>query len=93
MEEYMLPCTNKSIFGVECLGCGTQRAFALILQGDFIAAFKMFPAIYTTLLLFLFVGLHFIDRTRNYTKGIIFFAITNAVIMIFSFALKHFNIL
>ncbi len=89
MEEYMLPCTNKAIFGVECLGCGTQRAMALLLRGEFWAAFKMFPAIYTTLLLFLLIGLHFIDKSRNYTKFIVFFAITNAVIMVIAYFYKQ----
>ena len=53
MEDYMLPCLHKEIFGVDCLGCGIQRATALLFRGEFIAAFKMYPAIYT---LFLLVG-------------------------------------
>ena len=85
----MLPCSNKAIFGVECLGCGTQRAMALLLHGEFWAAFKMFPAIYTTLLLFLLIGLHFIDKSRNYTKFIVFFAIANAVIMVIAYFYKQ----
>lgn len=89
MEEYMLPCMNKKIFGVECMGCGTQRALYLLCQGDFVGAFKMFPAIYTMLLLFLFVFLHFIDKKRNYNKMIVFFAIINAVIMVIAYIYKH----
>ncbi|WP_448607690.1 DUF2752 domain-containing protein [Paenimyroides ceti] len=86
----MIPCVNKTIFGVECMGCGTQRAIAFLLRGDFIAAFKMFPAIYTTLLLFLFIGIHFIDSSRKYHKIIISLAIVNALIMIISYFYKHF---
>lgn len=55
VEDYMLPCINKKIFGIECLGCGTQRAAALLFKGEFIAAYKMYPAIYTLILLVLFV--------------------------------------
>ena len=55
MEDYMLPCLNKELFGVECLGCGIQRAAALLFRGEFIAAFKMYPAIYTLILLVLFL--------------------------------------
>ena len=47
LEEYMLPCLNKKLFGVDCLGCGIQRALSLLIHGEFIAAFKMYPAIYT----------------------------------------------
>lgn len=91
MEEYMIPCMNKTLFGVECFGCGTQRALLLLFQGDFIGAFKMFPAIYTTILFFLFVALHFIDKSRNYRSFLIIFAIVNAIIMVGSYFYKHFN--
>ncbi|WP_375240011.1 DUF2752 domain-containing protein, partial [Aurantibacter sp.] len=46
----MLPCLNKKIFGFECMGCGMQRSTLLIFKGEFINAFKMYPAIYTLLL-------------------------------------------
>lgn len=88
MEEYMVPCMNKKLFGIECFGCGTQRSFWLLLQGDFVGAFKMFPAIYTTVLLFAFIGLHFIDKSRNYQKIIIGLAISNAIIMVASYFYK-----
>ncbi len=88
MEEYMVPCMNKKLFGIECFGCGTQRSFWMLLQGDFVGAFKMFPAIYTTILLFAFIGLHFIDKSRNYKNMIIGLAIANAVIMVVSYFYK-----
>ena len=91
LEKYMLPCVNKKMFGVECLGCGTQRAFMLILKGEFAEAFKMFPAIYTTILLFFFIGLLLIDKKRNYHKIVIGLAIINAVIMIISYIYKITN--
>ena len=91
MEEYMLPCMNKKLFGVECMGCGTQRAAYMVSQGNFVDAFKMFPAIYTTILLFTFIFLHFVDKKRKYHKIIIFLAILNAVIMVFAYIYKHYK--
>lgn len=88
MEEYMVPCMNKQLFGVDCPGCGTQRALALLSRGEFVAAFHMFPAIYTTILLFFFIAMHFIDRSHKYHKIIIGLAITNAVIMIIAYIYK-----
>jgi hypothetical protein len=55
VEDYMLPCFSKQIFGLDCPGCGIQRSLSLLLQGDFVAAFKMYPAIYSLLLLFGFL--------------------------------------
>lgn len=90
-EKYMLPCLNKKLFGIECMGCGAQRAFLYLFQGEFSLAFKLFPAVYTTLLFFLVVALHFIDKSRNYFKIIIGLAITNACIMIISYIYKLIN--
>lgn len=59
LESYMLPCLNKTYFGVECMGCGLQRSFALILEGSFVEAFYMYPAIYALILLFSNIGLQF----------------------------------
>ena len=91
MEEYMLPCLSKRLFGIECMGCGSQRALVMVFKGDFLNAFHMFPAIYSSLLFFLFVALHFIDKSRSYHKLMISSAIINAVIMVVAFLIKISN--
>jgi hypothetical protein len=90
LEKYMLPCLSKTLFGVECLGCGFQRGFLLLLQGDFGGAFKMYPAIFTTLLFLGILGLNLIDKNRSYKKIIIGSAILNAVFMIAGYYFKHY---
>lgn len=55
MEEFMLPCLNKSLLGIECFGCGGQRAFFLLIKGNFAEAYFMFPAIYPIALLLFFL--------------------------------------
>jgi len=61
----MLPCLNKKIFGVDCLGCGLQRSIVLLSKGEFFAAFKMYPALYPLLTLTLFLGLNFYVKFKN----------------------------
>lgn len=90
MEEYMLPCFSKKYLGIECFGCGSQRAIVLLFQGEFKAAFFMFPAVYSLVMLFGFVALNFIDKTRNYHKLIVSTAIITAVTMVVSYFIKHF---
>ena len=66
----MLPCLNKKLLGVECPGCGMQRSVQLLFQGDFVEAFKMYPAIYPIILLLaflvstLFIKFKFADQIK-----------------------------
>lgn len=88
----MLPCMNKQLFGVECPGCGTQRAIAFLLEGEFWEAFKMFPAIYTLGIFFIFLALHLLDKKRNYYKLVIASAILNGAVILIAYFIKiYFN--
>ncbi|MFB9107628.1 DUF2752 domain-containing protein [Flavobacterium gyeonganense] len=90
LEKYMLPCFSKTLLGIECLGCGFQRALFLLFRGDFLAAFKMYPAIYTTLIFLSFVALHFLNKAKNYNKLLWISGITNGMFMIAGYYYKHF---
>ena len=80
-EDYMLPCFTKKIFGFDCPGCGLQRSAAFLIQGDFVAAFKMYPAIYAILFLFGFLLLDNFVKIK-YNNTIIIFLMTISVAMI-----------
>lgn len=88
MEEFMLPCLNKQLFGLDCLGCGTQRAFWLLLQGEFIAAFKMYPAVYAISLLFLFLIADFFFKFKYSWQIKIGMILFSASIIIGSYFIK-----
>ncbi|MDD5151647.1 MAG: DUF2752 domain-containing protein [Flavobacterium sp.] len=90
LEKYMIPCLSKTLFGVECLGCGFQRALFLLLKGDFVAAFKMYPAIYVMLIFFIIVGLHFVDKQHNYKKPLKATAILTSLFMLIGYLYKHY---
>jgi hypothetical protein len=88
LEDYLLPCLNKKLFGVDCLGCGFQRAIIFILKGEFVAAFKMYPAIYTLLILIVFALLNLKFQFKHGRKIVLFLAIINILIIIISYFLK-----
>lgn len=88
MEEYMAPCLSKKLFGIDCFGCGIQRSFVLLIQGEFEAAFYMYPAIYSMLLFFTIIGLQLLQKNRNYHPWIVFLGIITAIIMVVSYFYK-----
>ena len=90
MEEYMLPCLNKKLLGWECFGCGIQRSLALMLKGEFISAFHMYPAIYTLLLLFGLIALNAFKNFKHGNKLISILAILNGIIIVTNFFIKIF---
>ncbi|MBZ4042895.1 DUF2752 domain-containing protein [Flavobacterium hibisci] len=90
LEKYMLPCFSKTLFGIECLGCGFQRALFLLFRGNFLAAFNMYPAIYTTLIFLTFVALRFLNKAKNYNKLLWISGIINGMFMIAGYYYKHF---
>ncbi len=90
IDNYMLPCLNKKLFGVECPGCGIQRAVALIFEGDFVGAFKMYPAIYTLLLLFAFLIINNFYQIKNSNKITIALLLTNLTIILTNYISKFY---
>jgi len=89
LEDYMLPCFTKQYFGIDCFGCGIQRSLAFILKGEFVAAFKMYPAIYTLILFFGFLGVNIFYNFSFASKVIRNLAIINGVIIAISFINKY----
>jgi len=92
LEEYMFPCVNKSLLGVECTGCGGQRAAMLLFRGEFSQAFFMYPAIYSLAILFIFLLVNLFIKFKydyNIKIGLIIF---NAVIIAGAYIFKMFHI-
>lgn len=88
----MLPCMNKTLFGVDCTGCGAQRATVLLFQGEFSKAFFMYPAIYSIGVLLLFLVFNLFYKFRfdyNIKIGLIIF---NAIIIAGAYIFKMIHI-
>ncbi len=88
VEDYMLPCMTKQFLGFDCPGCGLQRSVLFLLQGDFMAAFKMYPAIYVILLLLGFLLLDNFVKVRHNSKITIFLMISSLALILGNFILK-----
>ena len=87
----MLPCLNKKLFGFECMGCGLQRAISLIFKGEFVDAFYMYPAVYSLILLFIFIGINFFFKFKNSNRIIAALAIITVATIIISYIIKITN--
>lgn len=90
-EDYMLPCLSKKLLGVDCLGCGIQRATVYLFSGEFNLAFKMYPAIFTLFILaFFLIFNQFIKFKKDETIKIAL-VVLNVGIIVISYILKIIN--
>lgn len=80
LEQHLLTCFFKAHFGIDCPGCGTQRALISLLKGNFMESLQfhaaLIPFICTILLL---IG-QLIFKTNNGAKYVMWsFIITSAI--------------
>lgn len=90
IESNLLSCSWKEL-GLECMGCGFQRSVIHLLKGEFALAFKLYPAIYTLILMFGFLGLHL---RFNFAKGhriLMGLFIVNLLIILVGYTIKFIN--
>tara|TARA_B100000508_G_C11465832_1_gene282440 strand:- start:20419 stop:20691 length:273 start_codon:yes stop_codon:yes gene_type:complete len=79
MEEHLLTCSFKSQFGVECLGCGTQRSVLALLRGDIVESFLLNPGVLLMILTVL-IGAFAIYKRSKYIYRIFVTGVSLAAI-------------
>jgi hypothetical protein len=57
-DSWMLPCFTKQVIGMDCPGCGIQRSISLLLHGEVLDSFLMYPALFPVIFL---LGFLFFD--------------------------------
>ncbi|MCB0821089.1 MAG: DUF2752 domain-containing protein [Bacteroidales bacterium] len=90
LESHQLPCYYKQLLGIECLGCGMQTAFILLLKGELIESLKTYPALIPVMFLFSFLILHIIFKFRKGAVVLKISFIFTVSIMVLSYIIKHF---
>lgn len=65
LHEHLLPCVMKQATGLDCLGCGMQRSFLALLEGDLAGSISLYPALLPMLALFALLGGHLIFKWKH----------------------------
>ncbi|KPM31709.1 Membrane protein [Croceitalea dokdonensis DOKDO 023] len=91
IQDYMLPCLSKQLFGLDCPGCGLQRSLVFLAKGEFKAAFDMYPAIYAILALAFFLVFDMLVKPKNGYPIKIFLSVVTVGSIVLSYILKMNN--
>jgi len=78
-----LPCVFKQFYGLDCPGCGLQRSFILLLQGEFVSSFKMYPPLIPTVITFF---VFYLDKIFDLISNKRIFNNTGLVLLVMIFA-------
>lgn len=65
LESELITCHTVKHLGMECPGCGTQRAFIALLRGDLGLSLAFYPALLPLLFTYIFVLLHLIFKFKH----------------------------
>ncbi|HAF28742.1 MAG TPA: DUF2752 domain-containing protein [Bacteroidales bacterium] len=88
LESHQQACFYKKHFGIECPGCGMQRAFIEMLKGNFYESFILFPALIPTIFLITYLILHLIFKFRNGANMLKILFIINTSILVLNYIYK-----
>jgi len=88
LENHSLPCFYKKYLGIECPGCGMQRAFIELLKGNFIESLKTYPPLIPTILMIVLLIFQLIFKFK---KGVFYLKIIfifTAILIVINFIYK-----
>lgn len=88
----MFPCFSKSIFGIECPICGFQRSFFLLVKGNFIESFYLYPPLIPILILIVVWFMYLLKPSLIFKKRLFVLAVVVLGIILVSFITKQFFI-
>jgi len=88
LEDHFLTCPIKEDTGLDCPGCGLQRSFVALLEGDMAGSIAMYPALLPMLLMLVVLVAHLIFKFQHgatWLKGLFIF---NVVVIVINYVLK-----
>jgi hypothetical protein len=89
LQQHLLPCPFKYLTGIDCPGCGFQRAVITLMQGHISQSFLIYPPAIPVLLLgsYSIARIHFkLDDSKGTVKNS--FVITVCAIVLVTYGLK-----
>ncbi|MDR3094597.1 MAG: DUF2752 domain-containing protein [Bacteroidales bacterium] len=88
LESKQLPCLTKSIFHIECPGCGMQRALIALLRGDLAESLRLHPGAIPTLAMLMFLTVHLVFKLKNGSRILLYLFSFNVFVIIVNYIIK-----
>ncbi len=89
LEHHLLTCFIKSHFGVECPGCGSQRALISLLKGNLVESLQYHAALIPLICTIVLLILQLILKRNNGGKYVMWAFILTCSITFIQFTVKQ----
>lgn len=87
-RDNMQTCFYREHLGVECPGCGIQRAILKLMEGDIVGSIKMYPPLFLLLSTLVLLVLHLIFRFRKGAVLLKYLGIATVIAMFLNYVYK-----
>lgn len=91
LESHQMPCFYKKYLGLDCPGCGMQRAFIELLKGNVWESIIIFPALIPMIVMITYMLLHIKFKFKQGAFHLIILFIFTATIIVANYILHIFN--
>ena len=86
--KIMLSCYFKEYLNIECPGCGMQRAFFYLLEGDLSQSFRSNPACIPLLITFIMLIFQLFFKWRLGGRVIMYMFASTVAVMVINYIIK-----
>lgn len=92
LQKNLIPCPFKKMTGIDCPGCGFQRSFLALLQGDINKSFQLYPATIPLLLIIIYtvVNARWPMERKNYLKKTLYIGTATIIIVFYGVKMSRF---
>jgi hypothetical protein len=91
LSNHLLTCPMKAATGIDCPGCGMQRAILKLLQGDIEGSIQMNPSALPIMFMLIFLALHLKFQFKHGARIITILFILSSAIIVVNYILKLSN--
>ena len=88
LEQHLFTCSIKNLLGVDCPGCGMQRAFIALLRGNLNESLKLNASLLPFIFTVIYTICHLIFSFTNGAKYIVLFFASTVLILAVNFVVK-----
>jgi hypothetical protein len=91
LSDHMLSCPMKAATGIDCPGCGMQRAIIKLLQGDLEGSLQMNPAAIPVLFMIIFLFVHLKVQFKHGARILTVLFILSSLILTVNYIIRFAN--